>query len=452
MVECAITTSQQRPNLIMNKIIAIVKVLSPALSVKELKHFRIMIEAIIAMTGRVTMLGISRWTEQGGSYRTVQRFFKGNYQWSMLRWLLIKQYLRSTLVGVWIVIGDEVVITKSGKETHGLGRFYSSIQNQPVSSLCFINISLLNVESRRSYPLVLEQLLRKKAKESAPKAASPKRKPGRPKGSKNKNHAEVKLSAFQLQLQGCIRQALKLTGNDIKLDYFVYDGALGHNGGLQMVKQTGLHLISKMRQDSSFYFPFNGQYSGKGQPRKYGDPLMIESLSDTYLCHERVNKGIKSHIYQVNVWHKKFPCLLNVVIIVKENLKTGKMAKAILFSDDLTLAYDSLMNYYQLRFQIEFNFRDAKQYWGLEDFMNIKKTQVSNAANFSLFMVTLSQLLLPQIESLKSKSILDFKTFFRARKYTLRIINSLNINPEEFLINEKIFRATEIGKIHANIM
>ena len=436
----------------MNEIIAVLEALSPVLSTRELKHFRIMVEAIIAMTGRVTMLGISRWTEQGGSYRTVQRFFKGNYHWSELRWLLIKQHLRSTLVGTWILIGDEVVITKSGKETHGLGRFYSSIQNQAVSSLCFINLSLLNVESRRSYPLVAEQLLREKAKESAPKAALPKRKPGRPKGSKNKNHADVELSAFQLQLQGCIRQALKLTGNDIKLDYFVYDGALGHNKGLQMVKQTGLHLISKMRHDSSLYFPFKGEYSGKGQPRKYGELLTVEGLSETYLCHESVDKGIKSRIYQVNVWHKKFPCLLNVVMIVKENLKTGKRAKVILLSDDLTLAYENIIHYYQLRFQIEFNFRDAKQYWGLEDFMNIKKTQVSNAANFSLFMVTLSQLLLPQIERLKSKSILDFKTFFRARKYTLRIINSLDINPEEFLINEKIFRATEIGKIHANIM
>ena len=28
------------------------------------------------MTGRVTMLGLSRWAEKGGSYRTVQRFFK----------------------------------------------------------------------------------------------------------------------------------------------------------------------------------------------------------------------------------------------------------------------------------------------------------------------------------------------------------------------------------------
>jgi len=28
---------------------------------------------------------------------------------------------------------------------------------------------------------------------------------------------------------------------------------------------------------------------------------------------------------------------------------------------DLELAYDKLIDYYQLRFQIEFNFRDAKQ-------------------------------------------------------------------------------------------
>ncbi|TXL12949.1 hypothetical protein BMR06_17040, partial [Methylococcaceae bacterium HT5] len=63
--------------------------------------------------------------------------------------------------------------------------------------------------------------------------------------------------------------------------------------------------------------------------------------------------------------------------------------------------------------------------------MNIKETQVTNAANFSLFMVTFSKLLLPQIESLGQKSILDLKSTFRARKYTRRIINSLSLNAEE---------------------
>ena len=116
-------------------------------------------------------------------------------------------------------------------------------------------------------------------------------------------------------------------------------------------------------------------------------------------------KNIETKLYQVQVWHKNFPDLLNVVVIVKKNLKTGKVAKVLLFSDDLNLPYDKLIDYYRLRFQVEFNFRDAKQYWGLEDFMNIKETQVTNMANFSLFMVTFSQLLLPQIKALESKSI-----------------------------------------------
>lgn len=47
--------------------------------------------------------------------------------------------------------------------------------------------------------------------------------------------------------------------------------------------------------------------------------------------------------------------MLNIVIIVKTHLKTGKKAHVILFSSDLKLTYDKLIEYYQLRFQIEFN-------------------------------------------------------------------------------------------------
>ena len=61
------------------------------------------------------------------------------------------------------------------------------------------------------------------------------------------------------------------------------------------------------------------------------------------------------------------------------------------FSSDLALGYEKLIDYYRLRFQIEFNFRDAKQYWGLEDFMNVTQRSVYNGANLSLFMVNLSR-------------------------------------------------------------
>jgi putative transposase len=88
-----------------------------------MKQMILLVEAMLAMTGRVTMLGLSRWTEKGGSYRTVQRFFKEKIDWSSLCWQLIKQQTQE-VKGVWLLIGDEVMVTKSGKETHGLGIFF----------------------------------------------------------------------------------------------------------------------------------------------------------------------------------------------------------------------------------------------------------------------------------------------------------------------------------------
>jgi len=53
----------------------------------------------------------------------------------------------------------------------------------------------------------------------------------------------------------------------------------------------------------------------------------------------------------------------------------------------LALTCDKLSDYCRLRFQIEFDFRDAKQYWSLEDFVNVFETAVTDAANQSLGLV-----------------------------------------------------------------
>ena len=107
----------------MNEIIATLSTLSPHLTPRTLGQLTIIVEAVLAMTGRVTLLGLSRWAEKGGSYRTVQRFFGEKIEWPMLRWQLIKQH-STEAKGVWLLTGDEVVVTKSGKETHGLGIFF----------------------------------------------------------------------------------------------------------------------------------------------------------------------------------------------------------------------------------------------------------------------------------------------------------------------------------------
>ena len=148
--------------------------------------------------------------------------------------------------------------------------------------------------------------------------------------------------------------------------------------------------------------------------------------------------------------HKEFSQALNVVVIFKTNQTTGACAHVCLFSSDLDLTYDKLIDYYSLRFQIEFNFRDAKQFWGLEDFMNINSTAVTNAANLSLFMVSFSQRLLRDFRQSADaeSSVLDLKAFCRGLKYVMETLQMLPQTPEPILFTEILSCVTRLGRIH----
>src|SRR5688572_16039195 len=115
------------------------------------------IEALLSISGRITMKGLSRWSDKGGSYRTIQRLFNTPLNWLQLNWLLIRHPLWDG-DEVALMSGDHVVVTKSGKTTHGLDRFFSSRYGKAVPGLCFLSLSLLSVKHRTSYPVVTEQV------------------------------------------------------------------------------------------------------------------------------------------------------------------------------------------------------------------------------------------------------------------------------------------------------
>ena len=163
---------------------------------------------------------------------------------------------------------------------------------------------------------------------------------------------------------------LQLIATVLSVTYLVLDGHFGHHNALHMARQCGLHLISKLRCDAALYFPYVGPYAGRGPRRTYGDKVDYDNLPEQYGKETTVEGHIKTQVYQMQLLHKEFAQPLNVVIIAKTNLRTQARAHVVLFSSDCDLAYAPLVDYYGLRFQIEFNFRDAKQHWGLEDFMN----------------------------------------------------------------------------------
>ena len=276
-----------------------------------------------------------------------------------------------------------------------------------------------------------------------------KRGKGRSKGSKNKNHRNVELNAEMLQVQGMLKKLLKLIGDTIQPIFLVYDGAFGNNAAIQMTLQVGLHLISKLRSDSALYFKWDGVYSGKGRTPVYGDKVDYSNLPAIYLESEKTEKNIRTRIYQLNVLHKKIAGPLNVVIISKKNLKTGKVAHVILFSTDLELEWEKIIDYYRLRFQIEFNFRDAKQHWGLEDFMVIKQQSVFNAANLSLWMVNVSQAMLMMSGE---ESVLDLKARHHGLRYAQELLKILPENTKAINIESLLQKIPVLGRIHEEKM
>ena len=216
-----------------------------------------------------------------------------------------------------------------------------------------------------------------------------------------------------------------------------------------MVKQLDVHLISKLRDDSALYFPYQGPYAGRGQRKKYGSKLDSCHLPATAFKASSVEEDIETHLYQMQVWHKKFADLLNVVVMVKINLKTQAIAHVVLFSSDLDLPYDQLIDYYRLRFQLEFNFRDAKQYWGLEDFMTVKQTPVYNSANLAMFMVNLSHAVMRPLQpQWPGLSVNDLKAWFRSRKYVIETLKLLPEMPEPIFIDQAIAQVAALGLVN----
>jgi hypothetical protein len=337
----------------MMDILALFDCLQPHVTATTRRQFSRIVWAMLVMTGRVTMLGLSRWAGKGGSYRTVQRFFAQALPWAILFWVFFRQHVYRPN-DVYLLVGDEVVATKAGTHTHGLDRFFASLYGKPVPGLAFFTLSLVSTQQRRSFPIRVEQVVRSDAEKAASKAkaarrkqtpSTAKRRPGRPKGSKNQPKADATDTPELQRITGMLDGLLHLIAGVIPLTYMVLDGHFGHYNAVQMARQHHLHLISKLRCDAALYVPYTGPYAGRGPRRKYGDKVDYDNLPISSLRETAIEGHMKTCIYQMQLLHKEFAQPLNVVIIVKTNLRTQACAHVVLFSTDLALTSTLLVGF-----------------------------------------------------------------------------------------------------------
>ncbi len=113
----------------MPEIVALLQSIAAVVSPTVLQQMSHVIYGLLISNGRITMLEISRWTERGGSYRTIQRWYHSRLIWLQIMWIWFTRELWKA-GHEYIAAGDEVVFGKAGKETHGVGYFFSGLQQR----------------------------------------------------------------------------------------------------------------------------------------------------------------------------------------------------------------------------------------------------------------------------------------------------------------------------------
>jgi hypothetical protein len=99
---------------------------------------------------------------------------------------------------------------------------------------------------------------------------------------------------------------------------------------------------------------------------------------------------------------------------------------------------------------MEFTFRDAKQYGGVEDCMNVTPTGVTNAANLALFMVNVAHRLRTDGHPRDpDDSVLDLQADYRGYKDVEETIKMLPEKPEPVLLRQILHKVAGVGRIHA---
>lgn len=431
----------------MLDIISLTVCLGSILKPSQVTQLLDIINAFYLVPYATTTRSLSRYTDC--SLRSLFRFLSAQYDWVTISVRFFHFFRCFDPTARYFLAGDETVEGKSRSKTFGISRFYSSTHGGTISGICFFGMSIIRVSSGTSYFLGAGQvsynsedkarIAAAKLKQEAGKARAEKgaEKPkGRPLGVKNKPKEENDTASFRAfkTLFSKVIDALLLACKGIKLGHMVLDSAYGTADYANLLKSKGLYLVSKFKSNVHLIFPYDGEQKGK-KKKCYGDKVDVRHLPNKFISKVEVVDGYEKTYYIFDVYAKN--CfrtqLLNVVVIKSKRLSDGKIGTAILFSNDLSLDCETLALYYHLRFQIEFDFRDAKQHFGLSDFKNYKEQNVTNFVNLSFLLCLVSKIQLAYYRkqlNIEKFSIIDLKLLLKARKNVKNVIKLVRNSPD----------------------
>jgi DDE superfamily endonuclease len=331
------------------------------------KFLMVVFATILVLRGRVTGRNLSRYCDY--SERTIARQFRATFDWPEFHHRVITAVLdpRSELISVQ----DASFIPKSGKQTFGLGHFFNACVNRAERGLEISTLAVVAVSRRCAFTLAVAQ--------------TP---PGKAEGKKDKGAEETRMDFYQQQLHDQRPRFPRA------IRYHCVDGYFAKQKYIDAVVALHLHPITKLRHDANCVFLYTGPHpKRRGRRRKYDGKVNFQDLS-RFAALGTLKEKPHIHLYTALVWHVSLKRQLRLVVLVNRAEGTNPRY-IVLASTDLTLDGHKLVELYVARFQIEFLFRDSKQFTGLTDCQSRAETVLDfhfNAALATLNLVRAEEL------------------------------------------------------------
>ena len=125
-----------------------------------------------------------------------------------------------------------------------------------------------------------------------------------------------------------------------------------------------MEFISRLRVDANLRYLYNGsQKAGRGRKKKFAGKVNTKKIDKRRVKQMYEDEEIRVYSLIVNSVNLK----RNILLVCVEYLNSlGNVTNmSMYFSTNLERDAMQVVRYYKARFQMEFNFRDAKQFTGL---------------------------------------------------------------------------------------
>ncbi len=388
-------TASNKSQALVEKIVNKIEGLS-----KPRKYFMISIIILyLSMRGRYTFKGMERYGDK--CEKTYRLQFEQRFDFLSFNVTLSKECLSDHCV----LIFDPCFIPKSGKHTPGKGKFWSGCLGKMAPGIEIGGLAVADVN--RNTALILEAIQT-------------------PIADDLKSLGKTLIDHYAGVIIDRAKQISPLS------NYLAVDGYFSKKSFIdQITSSTKLHLISKLRSDANLRYLYKGpKRPGRGRPKKYDgkvNPKKIDKRRFRWVYQDQ-----EVIIYQAELYSWSLKRIINVAYVefLNQGLPTNRYA--LYYSTDLTLNARAIYQYYKIRFQIEFLFRDAKQFTGLNQCQARSENKIHFHCNAALTAIGVAKT--AHYFGGKHKqapfSIADIKTSYFNELMLNLFFSNLQIQPE----------------------